>query len=57
MVTLKPYESKLVSFTVDAKMLAFYTANNVWETESGIFKIFVGGSSDKTLESEIIFNN
>lgn len=56
MVTLKPYESKIVSFSVDAKMLSFYTANNIWETESGIFKIFVGGSSDKTLESEIIFN-
>ena len=57
MVTLKPYESKVVSFTVDAKMLAFYTANNIWEAESGNFKIFVGGSSDNTLESEIIFNN
>jgi beta-glucosidase len=57
MVTLKPYESKVVSFTVDAKMLAFYTANNVWEAESGNFKIFVGGSSDNTLEAEIIFNN
>jgi beta-glucosidase len=57
MVTLKPYESKIVSFTVDAKMLAFYTANNIWEAESGNFKIFVGGSSDNTLESEIIFNN
>lgn len=56
MVNLKPYESKIVSFSVDAKMLSFYTANNIWETESGIFKIFVGGSSDKTLESEIIFN-
>jgi beta-glucosidase len=56
MVTLKPYESKVVSFTVDAKMLAFYTANNVWEAESGNFKIFVGGSSDNTLESELIFN-
>jgi beta-glucosidase len=38
-------------------MLAFYTANNVWEAESGNFKIFVGGSSDNTLEAEIIFNN
>ena len=27
-----------------------------WEAESGNFKIFVGGSSDNTLESELIFN-
>ena len=56
MVALKPFESKLVTFSIDAKMLAFYTANNLWETESGVFKIFVGGSSDNTLEAEVIYN-
>ena len=57
MVILKPYESKIISFTIDAKMLAYYTANNIWETESGSFKVFVGGSSDKTLEADFIYNN
>jgi beta-glucosidase len=34
-------------------MLAFYTANKTWEAEPGIFKVFVGGSSDQLLETEI----
>ena len=50
MVTLKPGESKRVSFTIDSKDLEFYSANNVRESEAGDFKVFVGGSSKTELE-------
>jgi beta-glucosidase len=55
MVALKPFESKVISFTIDEEMLAFYTANKTWEAEPGTFKVFVGGSSDQLLETEIVF--
>jgi len=51
-ISLKPGESKNVSFTIDAKTLQFYSANNVWETELGDFKVYIGGSSNTTLESK-----
>jgi beta-glucosidase len=54
MVTLKPLESKVITFTINQEMLAYYTANKIWEAESGTFKIFVGGSSDQLLETEIV---
>jgi len=52
MVSLKPGETKTVNFTIDAKTLEFYSANNKWETEAGDFKVFIGGSSNTTLESK-----
>jgi beta-glucosidase len=50
LVELNPQETKVITFKIDEKMLAFYTANNKWEAEPGEFKIFVGGSSDVTIE-------
>lgn len=55
LIELGPFESKSVVFKIDEKMLAFYTANNKWETEEGLFKVFIGGSSDAKLETEIYF--
>ncbi|WP_299017295.1 beta-glucosidase BglX [uncultured Polaribacter sp.] len=49
-VDLKAGESKKVSFTIDAKTLEFYSANNKWEAEVGEFKVFVGGSSKTNIE-------
>lgn len=57
MVSLKPGESKKVSFTIDEEMLKFYSANEIWETEPGEFKVFIGGSSDTTLEADFAFKN
>ena len=51
MISLKPGESKSVNFTINAKILEFYSANQMWETEQGDFKVFVGGSSQTDLES------
>jgi beta-glucosidase len=53
MVTLKPFETKVVTFSIDQSMLAYFTANKIWEAEPGIFKVFVGGSSEQLLETEI----
>jgi len=55
MVALNPFESKIITFEIKEETLAFYTANQKWETEAGDFKVFVGGSSDKTLESNFEF--
>ena len=52
MVNLKPGESKELTFTIDTKMLAFYSANNKWEAEAGDFKVFVGGSSNTVLQAD-----
>ncbi|MBE9576770.1 beta-glucosidase BglX [Flavobacterium proteolyticum] len=51
LVELKPFETKTIIFTIDEKLIEFYTANNRWEAEAGDFKVFIGGSSDKTLEA------
>ncbi|NHN24807.1 beta-glucosidase BglX [Flavobacterium jejuense] len=55
LVELNPQESKVITFKVDEKMLEFYTANHKWEAESGEFKVFVGGSSDVTMEGSFEF--
>ncbi len=55
MVELKANETKKVTFVIDAKTIEFFTANSKWEAEAGDFKVFVGGSSDKTLEAEFEF--
>ncbi len=51
MIELNPSEEKTVSFTIDEKMLMFYTANGKWEAESGDFTVFIGGNSSETLEN------
>ncbi len=55
LVHLKPYETRQITFTIDAKLLEFYTANEKWETESGSYKVMVGGSSDTVLEADFEF--
>ena len=52
MIELKPNESKKVSFRINKKTIEFFTAQSKWEAEAGDFKIFVGGSSDKTKEAD-----
>lgn len=50
-IELKPYETKTITFSINKKTIEFYTANSIWEAEQGDFKVFVGGSSDATLEA------
>jgi beta-glucosidase len=55
MIDLKAGEQKTVSFTIDEKTIAFYTANGKWEAETGDFKVFIGTNSAETLESNFKF--
>ncbi|MBY0487742.1 MAG: beta-glucosidase BglX [Flavobacteriaceae bacterium] len=57
MVELQPNESKTITFIIDKKTIEYYTANAKWEAEPGDFKVFVGGSSDKTLEGSFQYTN
>ena len=43
-------ESKTVSFLIDKEMLSLYRADMTWGTEPGRFSVFVGTSSDNTLQ-------
>ncbi|NBU81361.1 MAG: beta-glucosidase BglX [Flavobacteriaceae bacterium] len=54
-VELKSNEQKTVEFTIDEKTIEFYTANNKFEAEAGEFKVFVGGNSNQTLETNFKF--
>ena len=55
LVTLNPFESKTITFTISTATISYYTANQKWEAEAGDFKVFVGGSSDTTLETTFEF--
>jgi len=52
LVHFEPMESKVIKFKIDEKMLQFYTANGIWESEEGDFNLFIGGSSDKTMQTK-----
>jgi beta-glucosidase len=46
-VTLKPGETKTVTFTLDADDLSFYSIEkNGWVAEAGEFQALIGPSSD-----------
>ncbi len=47
---IKAGETKTISFTLNKETLGFYNNNGNYIVETGDFKIFVGGSSTKTLE-------
>ncbi|POY37658.1 beta-glucosidase BglX [Flavobacterium alvei] len=51
LIELKKGETKTVSFTLTDKELGFYNNDGNYLVEPGTFKIMVGGSSDKGLES------
>ncbi len=52
LVDLKKGETKTISFTLTDKELGFFDNEGNYLVESGTFKIRVGGSSDKGLESQ-----
>ncbi len=57
LIELQPNESRKLVFTIDEKMIEFFTANRKWEAETGDFKVFIGGSSITKFEKEFQFNN
>ena len=52
MIELNPGESKTVSFEISESLLRFYSANEVWESEPGIFDIFIGTDSNASLKEK-----
>ncbi|MEM9338015.1 MAG: beta-glucosidase BglX [Bacteroidota bacterium] len=51
LVTLKPGESKEVTFTLDQEKLGFYTNQGDYIVEPGDFEVYVGGSSAAQLNA------
>ena len=51
LVELNPNETKTITFTLSEEELGFYNNNGQFVLEPGTFKIFVGGDSNATLES------
>ncbi len=56
MVELDPGESKKVNFIITEKMLEFYSAKNIWESELGIFDIYIGTDSNTKRKASFKLN-
>ncbi len=50
-INLKPGESKTVSFTITPNDLKFYNSGLKWVSESGDFKVMIGGNSRDVKEA------
>ncbi len=50
-IKLNVGETKTVSFTINADLLQFYTANNTWQVEAGDFNLWVGTDSNASLKA------
>ncbi|NER15334.1 beta-glucosidase BglX [Leptobacterium flavescens] len=57
LVELKKGEKKTIRFEIDEETIEFFTANRKWEAEAGNFKLFVGGSSVTTLETDFRYED
>jgi beta-glucosidase len=57
MVEIQPNSEKVVRFEINSKTITYFTANQKWEAEAGDFNVFVGGSSDNTLQSDFQYMN
>lgn len=55
MVELNPNETKIITFKVNKETLGFYNNNLQWIVEPGEFNLFIGGSSDKTLQTKFSY--
>ena len=53
LINLKKGETKTITFTLTDEELGFFDNDGNYLVEAGIFKIMVGGSSDKGLEGHI----
>ncbi len=51
MVELQPNATQRITFMIDKNTIQFYTPNSKWEAEAGDYKVFIGGSSDTSLEA------
>ncbi|MFP3155865.1 beta-glucosidase BglX [Lachnospiraceae bacterium ZAX-1] len=53
-VTLQPKQKIEVNFVIDETMLRFYTAQGKWESEPGLFKLYIGNSSKSSTCKELM---
>mgnify|MGYP003646201444 CR=1 FL=1 len=44
-IHLEPGTSKTVTFTIDEKLIAYFTKNKKWEAEPGDFDLYIGANS------------
>ncbi len=56
-IKLNAGESKIVSFTIDEELLAFYTANQTWEAEAGDFTLMIASDSAGMPEIQFTLKN
>ncbi|THD69716.1 beta-glucosidase BglX [Robertkochia marina] len=56
-VILKPGETQTIIMTISEEDLAFYTDHNRWQAETGNFSIFIGGSSETSLDTSFYYKN
>ncbi|MFP9099753.1 beta-glucosidase BglX [Flavobacterium sp. RHBU_24] len=56
LIALKAGQVKTVTFTIDEKLIEFYTANKKFEAEPGDFNLYIGGSSDAVLHAPFTYN-
>ncbi|MNL66613.1 Periplasmic beta-glucosidase precursor [compost metagenome] len=56
-ISLKPGESKTVSFKITEEDLKFYNTDLKFVAEPGDFKIYVGGNSRDVMETGFSLNN
>lgn len=57
LVTLKPGESKVISFTITDSQLGFYTNDGVFTVEPGTFKVMVGSNSQDVTVDRFTLEN
>ena len=53
---LIPQETKTITFTVPREQLTIWNAERQWVLEPGIFSVWVGGSSDASLTTQVALN-
>lgn len=56
-IELQPGESRKISFTIDEEKIGFFDNQRNWRVEPGEFKVFVGGSSDATMEATLFYED
>lgn len=57
LIAIKAGQTKTVNFTIDEKLIEFYTANKKFEAEPGDFKLYIGGDSNATQETSFTYSN
>jgi beta-glucosidase len=57
LIAIKAGQTKTITFTIDEKLIEFYTANKKFEAEPGDFKLYIGGDSNATQETSFTYSN